>query len=65
MAAQTDGRTAPNIQAESQEDRDETSFPGSASSEDETRAPEEENDSRIEGDPRPPHEMQPPTREQY
>ena len=32
---------------------------------DETRAPEEEAQSQIPGDPRPVNQLQPPTKEQY
>jgi len=65
--AQDNGRTAPPPEIEAEERTEKTGFRGSAAADadDETRAPEEENDSGIEGDPRPPHEMQPPTREQY
>ncbi len=38
---------------------------GDAGASDETRAPEEESQSEIPGDPRPPHQTQPPTKEQY
>jgi len=37
----------------------------SGSGDDETRAPEEESQSRIQGDPRPVNEQQPPTKEQF
>ncbi len=36
-----------------------------APEDDESRSPEEENASRIPGDPRPNNEQQPPTKDQY
>jgi hypothetical protein len=41
------------------------SVSGVAVADDETRAPEEENESHLDGDPREPSEMQPPTSESY
>jgi hypothetical protein len=38
---------------------------GPAVAQDETLAPEEENQSQIDDDPRLPSEMQPPTRDEY
>ena len=38
---------------------------GEALADDSSRAPEEESQSQLPGDPRAPHEMQPPTKEQY
>jgi len=38
---------------------------GNSKGADVTRSPEEESQSQIPGDPRPPHQTQPPTKEQY
>ncbi len=36
-----------------------------ASADDSSEAPEEDNNSEVPGDPRPPHQTQPPTGDQY
>ena len=64
MVAQDNGRTASTLDV-AEEEVEQTAFSGPTAAEDVTRAPEEENDSGIEGDPRALNEMQPPTREQY
>ena len=38
---------------------------GTASADTSTDAPEEASQSEIPGDPRPPHQMQPPTKDEY
>lgn len=38
---------------------------GSGAADDENSAPEEDSQSENPGDPRPPHQTQPPTKEQY
>jgi hypothetical protein len=58
--------TEPTTQLSAPGDRVET--PESATEEaanDVTSAPEEASDSEIPNDPRPPHALQPPTKEEY
>jgi len=43
----------------------ESDISGPVAAKNETRAPEEENESDLDADPRPPSEMQPPTSEGY
>lgn len=38
---------------------------GTGAEDDEDSAPEEDSQSQIPGDPRPPHQTQPPFKEQY
>lgn len=40
-------------------------IPGGGNNTDASDAPEQDNNSQIPGDPRPPHELQPPTKTQY